>query len=284
MSQGGSLILIACALPQYPAHWALPSQTWDGISTAERRSNLRLLRTSLILDQGDTRTTRHGDCLRLCTYNARTVSTDADLHALLGAAERIKFHVIALQETKCRRSDVRQMNDGTLVIRGEKFPSRNVGGVGFVVHPSVVHLVDTHEILSPRLVILRLRPLRQKSISIINCYSPTSAADESELDAFYEELKELVRNEKSFYKFLVGDFNAKATEEEYRIGRFELGDRNENGNRLAGLLSAARLFHGNSLFMKKIIVGGHGSRPMAQLVRRSTTYSSTGGGVYLTSQ
>ncbi|KAK6763024.1 hypothetical protein RB195_023648 [Necator americanus] len=132
------------------------------MATGERRSNLRLLRTSLILDQGDTRTTRHGDCLRPCTYNARTVSTDADLHAFLGAAERIKFHVTALQGTKCR-SDVRQMNDGTLVIRGEKIPSQNVGGVGFVVHPSVVHLVDSHEILSPRLAILRLRPLRQKT-------------------------------------------------------------------------------------------------------------------------
>ncbi|KAK6732480.1 hypothetical protein RB195_016703 [Necator americanus] len=188
----------AYSLPQYPAHWALPSQTSDGMAT------------------------------------------DADLHALLGAAERIKFHVIALQETKCRRSDVRQ-----------NVPSRNVDGV---VHPSVVHLVDSHEILSPRLTILRLRPLRQKSISIINCYSPTSAADESELDAFYEELEEVVSNEESFYKFVVGDFNAKlgkTTEEEYRIGRFGPGDWNENGNRLAGLLSAARLFHGNSLFMKK---------------------------------
>ncbi|KAK6764252.1 hypothetical protein RB195_024546 [Necator americanus] len=141
-----------------------------------------------------------------------------------------------------------------LAIRGEKVPSRNVGGVGFLVHPYVVHLVDSHEVLSPRLAILRLRPLRQKSISIINCYSPTSAADESELDAFYEKLEEVVRNEKSFYKFVVGDFKAKlgkATEEEYRIGRFGLGDRNENGNRLAGRLSAARLFYGNSLFMKK---------------------------------
>ncbi|KAK6735572.1 hypothetical protein RB195_018657 [Necator americanus] len=136
----------------------------------------------------------------------------------------------------------------------EKVPSRNVGGVGFVVHPSVVHVVDSHEIVSPRLAILHLRPLRQKPISIINCYSPTLAADESELDAFYEELEEVIRNEKSFYKFVVGDFNAKlgeAAEEEYRIGRFGLWGRNENGNRLAGLLSAAHLFHGNSLFMKK---------------------------------
>ncbi|KAK6749509.1 hypothetical protein RB195_001863 [Necator americanus] len=127
------------------------------MATGERRSNLRLLKTSPILDQSDTRMTRHRDCFRLCNYNARTVSTDTDLHAFLGAAERFKFHVIALQETKCRRSDVRQMNHGTLVIRGENVPSRNVGGVDFVVYPSVVPLVDSHEILSPRLAILRLR-------------------------------------------------------------------------------------------------------------------------------
>ena len=145
----------------------------------------------------------------LCTYNARTVSTDADLHALLHAAGHIKYHVIALQETKSRKQDVRQLSDGTLVIRGEKVPSRNVGGVGFVVHPTIAHLVDSHEILSPRLAILRLHPPHQKTISIINCYSPTSAADDSELDAFYEHVEEVVRNEKSFYKFVVGDFNAK---------------------------------------------------------------------------
>ncbi|KAK6736838.1 hypothetical protein RB195_019498 [Necator americanus] len=146
------------------------------------------------------------------------------------------------------------MNDGTLDIHGEKVPSRNVGGVGFVVHPCVAHLFDSHEILSPRLANIRLRPLRQKLISIINCYSRTSAANESKLDAFYEELEEVIRNEKSFYKFVVGDFNAKlgkATGEEYRIGRFGLGYRNENGNCLAGLLSTVPLFHGNSLFMKK---------------------------------
>ncbi|KAK6736222.1 hypothetical protein RB195_019102 [Necator americanus] len=74
-----------------------------------------------------------------------------------------------------------------------RFRTRNIGGVGFVVHPSVVHFVDSHEIMSPRLAIVRLRPLRQKPISIINCYSPTSAADGSESDAFYEQLEEVIR-------------------------------------------------------------------------------------------
>ncbi|KAK6733652.1 hypothetical protein RB195_017418 [Necator americanus] len=113
------------------------------------------------------------------------------------------------------------MNDGTLVIRGEKVPSRNVAVL----------------ILSLRLAILRLFPLRQKPTSIINCYSSTSEANESELDSFYEELEEVIRS-KTSYNFVVGDFNAnlgRITEEEIRIGRFgideemmarRLGDRN----------------------------------------------------------
>ncbi|VDP19877.1 unnamed protein product [Heligmosomoides polygyrus] len=88
------------------------------------------------------------------------------------------------------------LKDGTLVIRGEKVPSRNVGGVGFI-------------------------QARQKNISIINCYSPTSAADEAKMNAFYEQMEVVIDSEKSFYKFVVGDFNArmeKAVEDEYRIG------------------------------------------------------------------
>ncbi|KAK6762305.1 hypothetical protein RB195_023136 [Necator americanus] len=114
------------------------------------------------------------------------------------------------------------MNDGILVMRGEKVPSRNVGDIGFVVHPSVVHLFDFHEILSPRLAILRLCCLHQKPISIINCYPPTSAADESESGAFYKKLEEVIRNENS-YKFVVVEVNTKQgnpRKEEYRIGRF----------------------------------------------------------------
>ncbi|VDM85141.1 unnamed protein product [Strongylus vulgaris] len=80
---------------------------------------------------------------------------------------------------------VRKFHNGTLealdlsythlFIRGEKVPSRNVGGVGFVVHPSVVRLIDSHEIRSPRLAILRLRPLYQKAITIINGYPNISS-------------------------------------------------------------------------------------------------------------
>uniref|UniRef100_A0A7I4Z0J3 Endo/exonuclease/phosphatase domain-containing protein n=1 Tax=Haemonchus contortus TaxID=6289 RepID=A0A7I4Z0J3_HAECO len=70
---------------------------------------------------------------------------------------------------------------------------------------------------------------------------------------FTTNLRKSSTTKSPFYKFVVGDFNARLGEarEEFRIGKFGMGDRNENGYRLAGLLSAARLFHGNSFFQKE---------------------------------
>ncbi|KAE9413594.1 hypothetical protein Angca_000407, partial [Angiostrongylus cantonensis] len=117
----------------------------------------------------------------LCTYNAKTLPTGVQLHPLFVATDCIKFHVIALQKTKIKKTDIRQLNKGTFVIRGEKVLSRNVGGVGFVVHPSIAHLVDSHEILSPQIAVLRLQLSHHKKITVINSYSPTDAVDDYEL-------------------------------------------------------------------------------------------------------
>ncbi|VDM53900.1 unnamed protein product [Angiostrongylus costaricensis] len=181
-------------------------------------------------------------------------SADTDLQTLLVVTDRIKFYVIALQETKIKKTNIRRVNNETFVIRGEKVPSRNVSGVGFVVHPSIVHFVDSYGILSPRIAVLRLQLSHHEKITIIICYSPTDAADGYELNAFYYQLEEVIRNDRTYHKFVVGDLNArtgKANKSEYRIGNFGLGERNENGSRLAGLLSAARFFHGNLFFQKK---------------------------------
>ena len=63
------------------------------MAAAERQPNFGLRRMSPDLKQNDAFTTRYGDCSMICTYNARTISSNAYLHALLDAAERIKFHV-----------------------------------------------------------------------------------------------------------------------------------------------------------------------------------------------
>ncbi|VDM81471.1 unnamed protein product [Strongylus vulgaris] len=103
----------------------------------------------------------------ICTYNARTVFTNADLHALFKAAWRINYHVIALQE---KNLDGRET--APMVRR-----VHHVEGVGFVVNPFAVHMYNSYKVLSPRLA-FQLHTLHQKTIFIINSYSPTSAADD----------------------------------------------------------------------------------------------------------
>ncbi|KHJ81025.1 endonuclease/exonuclease/phosphatase family protein, partial [Oesophagostomum dentatum] len=188
----------------------------------------------------------------ICTYNIVSVGDDGKLNKLLGAVRGIDYDVIALQETKRNERVNIMYYDGTRVILGEKYKGVNCGGVGFLVHPSIAGLVDTYDIISPRLAVLRLRCRRLKlSVSIINCYSPTNEGTALELDRFYSELEDVIRNERSLNKVVLGDFNAiigKGQRNDERIGEFGLGSRNENGFRLASLIHRMRLFHGNSFF------------------------------------
>nr|CDJ93019.1 Endonuclease exonuclease phosphatase domain containing protein [Haemonchus contortus] len=172
--------------------------------------------------------------------------------ALLELIERIQ-QASSGQETKTKETAIKKTNDGHLFVLGAKVDGKNVGGVGFLVHRRIEHLVDSTEVLGPRLAILRLRIERRTTVSIVNCYAPTSTATDGEKDAFYKELEEVLKNERSYYKYVVGDFNAVIHEERpatARTGPHGIGETNENGERLMDLLEACNLFHGNSFFVK----------------------------------
>ncbi|VDK49484.1 unnamed protein product [Cylicostephanus goldi] len=109
----------------------------------------------------------------LCNYSSKAFSTNADFHALLDAAEHIKYkqhHRSAGDQVQEERRAM--VSDVPLIIHGEKVPSRNIGGVGFVTtHQSLVLSIRmrTHH----RLAIPRLRPPRLKTTIIVNCNSST---------------------------------------------------------------------------------------------------------------
>lgn len=117
----------------------------------------------------------------LCTNNERTLSSNIDLHALLEAARlsSIRFHMIALRKTRLGGTTWTVGRQSTRHLW--RVSLRSVGGVGFTVQLSVVHL-ESSEILSRRLP-LRLHLQHCRPIIITNCYSPTSAADASALSA-----------------------------------------------------------------------------------------------------
>ena len=73
------------------------------------------------------------------------------------------------------------------------------------------------------------------NIRVIQVYAPTSNAEETEVERFYEDLQDLLElTPKKDVLFITGDWNAKVGSQEIAelTGKFGLGMRNEAGQRL----------------------------------------------------
>ncbi|VDM78051.1 unnamed protein product [Strongylus vulgaris] len=119
--------------------------------------------------------TRPADCVMHCNYKARIIFTNVNLQALLEAAGLIINQVIALQETKFRKTDVRQLSDGTLIIV-------------ICVQLSVVHLVNFHELVPTSPGYPSTQSSASENYYYLQLLLSNATADNSEFDAFYERL------------------------------------------------------------------------------------------------
>ena len=84
------------------------------------------------------------------------------------------------------------------------------------------------------------------NIKVIQAYAPTSNAEETEVEWFYEDLQDLLElTPKKDVLFIIGDWNAKIGSQETPgvTGRFGLGIQNEARQRLRVL---PREFTGHS--------------------------------------
>ena len=67
------------------------------------------------------------------------------------------------------------------------------------------------------------------SFTVIQVYAPTSNAEETEVERFYEDLQDLLELTPKDVLFIIGDWNAKGgSQETPRVtGKFGLGVQNE---------------------------------------------------------
>ena len=82
------------------------------------------------------------------------------------------------------------------------------------------------------------------NIMVIQVYSPTSNAEEAEVEWFYEELQDLLElTPPKDVLFIIGDWNRKVGSQEIPgvTGKFGLGVQNEAGQRL--IESFAKTMH-----------------------------------------
>ena len=91
------------------------------------------------------------------------------------------------------------------------------------------------------------------SITFIQVYAPTSNAEETEVERFYEDLQDLLElTPNKDVLFIIGDWNAKIESQEIPgvTGRFGLGRWNEAGKRLIEFCQENALVIANTLFQQ----------------------------------
>ncbi|KIH61753.1 hypothetical protein ANCDUO_07969, partial [Ancylostoma duodenale] len=121
----------------------------------------------------------------VCTFNARTLASEASIEDLMMQARKIRCDVIGLTETRRHRPLNATFDTGEELFLGT-CDSRGVGGVGVLVNTNLVMNIDSFEQLTTRIGRLRMRRCgSMPTVSIFVAYPPTSSYDEEEIEAFY---------------------------------------------------------------------------------------------------
>ncbi|EYC22349.1 hypothetical protein Y032_0017g3297 [Ancylostoma ceylanicum] len=114
--------------------------------------------------------------------------------------------------------------------------------------------IDSFKQLTIRIGRLQLRRCGSTpALTFFVAYALTTSYDEDEIEAFYKDLEKFHREDYTFYKVIVGDFDVKIgprrTPEELHIGTHGL-QWNEQAESLSGFIMTTKTIHGNSQFQK----------------------------------
>ena len=133
---------------------------------------------------------------------------------------------------------------------GKNLFGRN--GVAFIVNKRVRNAVPGCNLKNDRMISV-LFPRKPFNITVIQVYAPTSNAEETEVEWFYEDLQDLLEvTPKKDVLFITGDWNAKLGSQETPgvTGKFGLGMQNEAGQRLIEFCQENALVIANTLFQQ----------------------------------
>ena len=159
--------------------------------------------------------------------------------------------VLALCETKMKEKEVAFGEVIGRVSGVERGRARE--GVALLLSEWMVNKVVEWKEVSSRLMWVRVR-MGRECWAFVSAYGPGCERSEEERDEFWNELTRCVdslntRN----YVVVLGDLNARVGDGELEgvVGKYEVSDENESGERLLDMCVEQELAIGNSFFKKK---------------------------------
>nr|VZI52488.1 unnamed protein product [Spirometra erinaceieuropaei] len=142
----------------------------------------------------------------------------------------------------------------TLYYSGPRDPSGR-HGVAIALSQQADLALLAWEPVNDRMAYVRLKG-HFTNISIVAVYAPTSAAEQRDKEAFYSQLQALVeRLPRRDMLIVAGDWNGRTgpgdSTTSHLLGRFGLGSRCENGERLLNFADRNRLLLTNTCFQDR---------------------------------
>ncbi|XP_062826436.1 uncharacterized protein LOC134296169 [Anolis carolinensis] len=163
---------------------------------------------------------------------------------------RLEIDILGVSELKWTGMGHFTKDDHQIYYCGQEEHRRNV--VVFIVNNKVVKAVIGFNPKNDRMISIRVQG-KPFNITVIQIYAPTTAAEEVELDQFYEDLQHLLDNTpKRDIILITGDWNAKVGSQMTTgiTGRHGLGQPNEAGCRLIEFCQENSMCITNTLFQQ----------------------------------
>ena len=139
--------------------------------------------------------------------------------------------ILGISELKWTGMGEFNSDDHYIYYCGQESLRRN--GVAIMVNRRVRNAVLGCNLKNDRMISVRFQG-KPFDITVIQVYAPTSNAEETEVEWFYEDLQDLLElTPKKDVLFIIGDWNAKVGCQETPgvTGKFGLGMQNEAGQR-----------------------------------------------------
>ena len=187
-------------------------------------------------------------------WNVRTMFQDSKVEQITREFKQYKLDILGISEARWTESGKTSLGTGEVVLWSgcERVHEK---GVALMLSKRAAASLEEWRPVSERILIARFFS-KYARMTVIVCYAPTNQADEEEKETFYLQLQSVIRKVSSHDMLIVGgDFNAKIGSDnsqfESCMGKFGLGEMNENGLLLADFCQENSLVIGGSLFRHK---------------------------------
>ena len=128
-----------------------------------------------------------------------------------------------------------------------------MSGVAVWIHSKLAGALVGYEPISDRVLVVRLN-VKPRNITLIQVYGPVTAAIDEEMESFYQDLSQAVKQvPKGDMLLVMGDFNAKVGRREPSamssvVGLYGLGETNEACEQLEDFCLEHELALANTMF------------------------------------